>query len=219
MGFHLKSTTVPFNGNCRKASSDLAGQRMYRYRTGYPNDDQANFHPDVNSIYRIVGDVRDKDGNVIFLNSPFREVAGIEHLIDGFGAKAAFHVFGSTISVPSANGRIARTYDSRQEGSYALSTILTSPDFFHLFPHVWLAGSPSVLDQPGRIVLAGSVARKYFGTDGVGQMLGRRVIYDDSLTLTVAGIVREPRFPPGHQLFFSGRTSNTNPTTANTPPA
>jgi putative ABC transport system permease protein len=150
-----------------------------------------NFHPDANSIYRIVGDVQDKDGNVIFLNSPFREVAGIEHLIAGFKAKTAFHVFGSTISVPSANGQVTKTYDNRQQASFALSTILTGPDFFSLFPHVWLAGSPSVLDTQGRIVLAGSVARKYFGTDKVDEMLGRKVIYEDSLTLTVAGIVQD----------------------------
>src|SRR5882757_4011424 len=150
-----------------------------------------NFHPDLNRIYRIVGDVRDKDGNVIFLNSPFKEVAGIEYLIAGFEAKTAFHVFGSSISVPSANGQVIKTYDNRQEGSYALSTILTGPDFFSLFPHSWLAGSPSVLDKPGRIVLAESVARKYFGTDRVEQMLDRRVIYDDSLTLKVAGIIRD----------------------------
>ena len=157
-----------------------------RYELGFDN-----FHPDANRIYRIVGDVRDKDGNVIFLNSPFREVAGIEHLIGGFEAKTAFHVFGSTISVPSADGRVVNNYDNRQEGSYALATIVTGPDFFGLFPHVWLAGSPSVLNQSGRIVLAESVARKYFGTDKVEQMLDRRVIYDDSLTLTVAGIVRD----------------------------
>jgi putative ABC transport system permease protein len=46
-----------------------------------------------------------------------------------------------------------------------------------------------VLDTPGRIVLAESVARNYFGTDRVEQMLDRTVIYDDSLTLKVAGIV------------------------------
>lgn len=150
-----------------------------------------NFHPDADRIYRIVGDVRDKDGNVIFLNSPFKEVAGIEHLISGFEAQTAFHLFGSTISVPLADGHGIKTYDGRQEGGYALSTILTSPDFFTLFPHRWLAGNPSVLNQPGRIVLTESVARKYFGKDPVNQMLGRKVIYEDSLQLTVAGIVRD----------------------------
>ena len=150
-----------------------------------------NFHPDVNRIYRIVGDVRDKDGNVIFLNSPFREEAGIEHLIAGFETKTVFHVFGSTIAVPSENGRAMQAYNNRQEGGYALSTILTGPDFFRLFPHQWLAGTPSVLDRPGRIVLAESVARKYFGADEIDRILGRKVIYDDSLMLTVAGIVRD----------------------------
>src|SRR5690242_17358007 len=72
-----------------------------------------NFHPDADRIYRIVGDVRDKDGNVIFLNSPFKEVAGIEHLISGFEAQTAFHLFGSTISVPLADGHGIKTYDGR----------------------------------------------------------------------------------------------------------
>ena len=168
-----------------------------------------NFHPDANRIYRIVGDVRDKDGNVIFLNSPFKEVAGIEHVIDGLEAKTAFHFFGSTISVPLANSQAMKTYDNRQEGSYALSTILTGPDFFRLFPHVWLAGDPSVLDQPGRIVLAESVARKYFGAVNVEQMPGRRVIYDDSLMLTVAGIVRDWNHPSdiNYTSFISIRTA------------
>jgi len=154
-----------------------------------------NFHPGGDRIYRIVGDVQDKDGNVVFLNSPFEAVAGIEHLIAGFEAQTAFHLFGQTVSVLSSNGQVLKTYDNRQEGSYALSTILTGPDFFGLFPHQWLAGSPSVLNSPRRLVLAESVARKYFGTDKPDEVLGRTVIYDDSLTLTVAGIVRDWSLP------------------------
>ncbi|HXB34250.1 MAG TPA: ABC transporter permease, partial [Puia sp.] len=149
------------------------------------------FHPDAGRIYRVVGEVRDKDGNTVFLNSPFQEVAGIEHLIPGFEAKAAFHLFGSAISVPSSDGRTETTYDARQEDDFALSTILTGPEFFRLFPHVWLAGSPAVLGQAGRIVLAESVAKKYWGPGAAGAYLNRTVIYDDSLQLTVAGIVQD----------------------------
>ncbi|MBS1602207.1 MAG: ABC transporter permease, partial [Bacteroidetes bacterium] len=168
-----------------------------------------NFHPGADRIYRIVGDVRDKDGNLIFLNSPFRQVAGIEHMIAGFGSGAIFHVYGSTISVPSYDGRVTRVFDNRQEGSNALSTILTGPDFFQLFPHHWLAGTPSVLTRPGCLVLAASVARKYFGTDNVDEVLGRKVIYDDSLTLTVAGIVRDWDRPSdlNYTSFISIRTA------------
>src|SRR5579872_454115 len=150
-----------------------------------------NFHPDSDRIYRIVGEAQSNNGNMVFLNSPFQSVAGIEHLIPGFEAKVCFHLFGSAITIPSANGYTVTTYSGRQEGSNALSTILTGPEFFRLFPHEWLAGSPTVLSQPGRIVLAESVAKKYFGTDALGLMLNRKVIYDDSLSLTVAGIVRD----------------------------
>ena len=149
------------------------------------------FHPDAGRIYRVVGEVRDKDGNTVFLNSPFQGVAGIEHLIPGFEAEAGFHLFGSAISVPSSDGGPGTTYDPRQEDGFALSTILTGPEFFRLFPHVWLAGSPAVLGQPGRIVLAESVAKRYFGPGAAGAYLNRTVIYDDSLSLTVAGIVRD----------------------------
>jgi len=168
-----------------------------------------SFHPNAGSIYRIVGDVQDKDGNLVFLNSPFREVSGIEHAIDGFQAKTAFHVFGSSISVPSENGGAAKTYDNRQEGNYALSTILAAPDFFGLFPHEWVVGSPSVLDEPRSIVLTESVARKYFGTDKADRVLGRKVIYDDSLVLTVAGIVRDWNRPSdlNYTSFISMRTA------------
>src|SRR5580658_736318 len=149
------------------------------------------FHPDAGRIYRVVGEVRDENGNTVFLNSPFQEVSGIEHLIPGFEAKAAFHLYGSAISVPASDGGVGTTYDPRQEDGFALSTILTGPEFFRLFPHVWLAGSPAVLGQPGRIVLAESVARGYFGPGAVNTWLNRTVIYDDSLRLTVAGIVRD----------------------------
>jgi len=149
------------------------------------------FHPDAGRIYRVVGEVRDKDGNTVFLNSPFQGVAGIEHLIPGFEAEAGFHLFGSAISVPSSDGGTGTTYDPRQEDGFALSTILTGPEFFRLFPHVWLAGSPAVLGQPGRILLLESVARRYFGPAAGGAYLNRTVIYDDSLSLTVAGIVRD----------------------------
>src|SRR5882672_2379913 len=51
------------------------------------------FHPDADRIYRIVGDVRMKDGTTLFLNSPFPQVAGVEHAIPGFERQVGFHTF------------------------------------------------------------------------------------------------------------------------------
>ena len=149
------------------------------------------FHPDADRIYRIVGDVRMKDGNTTFLNSPFPEVAGIEHAIPGFQRQVGFHTFGFTVTIPAYEGRPETDFAARQDDSYAGSVILTGPAFFDLFPHQWLAGSPRVLNAPNQVVLAESAARKYFGEGPPDQFIGRTIVYEDSLPVTVAGIIKD----------------------------
>ena len=58
------------------------------------------FHPNGDRIYRIVGDMRFPDGTPMFLNSPFPELAGLEHGIPGFEAQVGFHTWGQHIAVP-----------------------------------------------------------------------------------------------------------------------
>lgn len=149
------------------------------------------FHPDADRIYRIVGDAKDHDGGTQFLNSPIGEMAGIEHDMPGFEAQAIFYPFGERITVPAGKGKQAVDFDGRLEGSYSARTILTGPSFFSIFPHVWLVGSPAVLDAPNRVVLTEFSARRYFGTGPLEKMIGQTVIYADSLPVMVAGIVRD----------------------------
>jgi putative ABC transport system permease protein len=149
------------------------------------------FHPDAGRIYRIVGDAKDRDGGTLFLNSPIDEMAGVEHDVPGFEAQTIFHTFGERITIPATGGKQAADFDGRLEDSYSARTILTAPSFFSIFPHEWLAGSPAVLDAPDRVVLAESSARRYFGKGPLAQMIGRTVIYADSLPVTVAGIVKD----------------------------
>jgi putative ABC transport system permease protein len=149
------------------------------------------FHPDAGRIYRIVGDARDHDGGTRFLNSPIDDMAGVEHDVPGFEAQAIFYTFGERITVPAASGKQAEDFDGRLENSYSARTILTVPSFFSIFPHEWLVGSPAVLDAPDRVVLAESSARRYFGKGPLAKMIGRTVIYADSLPVTVGGIVKD----------------------------
>ncbi|GGB24473.1 ABC transporter permease [Puia dinghuensis] len=149
------------------------------------------FHPGADRIYRIVGDFRGMRGGTKFLNSPIPEVAGIEHDIPGFEAQVGFHTFAFSITVPARGGKAEEQFSGNQDGSYALSTILTGPAFFDLFPHKWLIGNPAVLNDPDKVVLAESAARRYFGPGPLDAMLGRTLIYEDSLPVTVAGIVKD----------------------------
>jgi putative ABC transport system permease protein len=149
------------------------------------------FHPDAERIYRIVGNVRFKDQPPIFLNSPFPQAGGIEHEIPGFEQQVGFHTFASTVTIPAQKDRPAADFSASQDGLYASSVILTGPSFFDLFPHQWVAGNPAVLNTPGRVVLAESAAKKYFGLSAPEEWIGKTVIYDDSLPVTVAGIVKD----------------------------
>ena len=46
------------------------------------------------------------------------------------------------------------------------------PVYFKLFDYTWLHGGPADLNQPGTVVLASKVAKKYFGTENaVGKTL------------------------------------------------
>ncbi|HEY4286538.1 MAG TPA: ABC transporter permease [Puia sp.] len=159
-----------------------------RYDLGFDR-----FHPDADRIYRIVGDVRFKNGFTPFLNSPFPQVSGIEHAIPGFEKQVGFHTFGRIVTIPAEKDKPARDFSSTQDipGAWATSVILTGPSFFDIFPHQWLVGNPAVLNTPGKVVLSESAARKYFGPEAPDRYIGKTVIYEDSVLVTVAGIVRD----------------------------
>ena len=146
------------------------------------------FHPDKQRIYRIVGDIQDKDGNTFFLNCP-PEQAALEHAIPGFENQMIFHTFGRSVTIPAGNGKQEQDFSASQDGAWATSIILAGPDFFSIFPHRWLIGSPAVLNAPNQVVLSERIAHRYFGNAPLDRMIGRTVIYNDSLPVTVAGIV------------------------------
>jgi len=65
--------------------------------------------------------------------------------------------------------------------------------FFSIFPYKWLAGSPkTALAEPHRLVLASKQAKKYFPGLPYNQMLGRVVVYEDTIKTVVTGIIMEP---------------------------
>lgn len=186
---HKLYTTINILGLSPGICACIVIYTIARYDLGFDK-----FHPDGDRIYRIIGDVQLVDGSTLFLNSPFEGVAGIEHAIPGFQQQVGFHTLSFGITVPADHGKPATDFDSRQEGSYASSVILTGPSFFDLFPHTWLAGNASVLQEPHRVVLSAEAARKYFGVLTPERYIGKTLVYGDSgdsLSVTVAGIVKD----------------------------
>lgn len=76
--------------------------------------------------------------------------------------------------------------------SYSRSNIiLADPTYFKVVnQYKWLAGSPqTALLNPGQVVLERKQAEKYFGRIAPLDMVGRKIIYQDSLDVMVSGIV------------------------------
>ena len=61
-----------------------------------------------------------------------------------------------------------------------------------LMGSTWLAGSPkTALSEPYQTVLTESSARKYFPGLGYNQLLGQHLIFADSITTTITGIIKD----------------------------
>ena len=148
------------------------------------------FHPDKDRIYRVVGELKRSSGEKMFLNSPVPEAADIRTSIPGWEAAAGYHLYGANTTIPQGDGA-AKKFDGRIKGSRTGSSIFTSPEYFGVFHYQWLYGSATALEEPLKVVLSEKRARLYFGNGPLDKMIGKEVIYEDSLHVRVAGIVKD----------------------------
>jgi putative ABC transport system permease protein len=165
---------------------------------------------DGDRIYRIVGTRQQPSGETDFMNSPFDDVAGFETQIPGFESKAALFGYGGKITIPQT-GQPAKQFENHVAGSlYQRSAVFTWPAFFEVFKYRWLAGNARSLDVPNNVVLTESRARLYFGDLPVNSMIGKTVIYDDSLPVNVSGIVQD--YPGNTDVAYTDFLSVTTAT-------
>ncbi|HLZ89174.1 MAG TPA: ABC transporter permease, partial [Puia sp.] len=155
-----------------------------RYEFSFDRD-----HPDQGLIYRVVGEKQSPE-ETEFLNSPYDDLAAFETQIPGFSATAGVHGCRGRISVPQT-GRPPKSFDNSIPGSYMPTAMFTTPGYFDILRYVWLAGSAGSLSRPNNVVLTKSRARLYFGDLPAEEMLGKLIIYDDSLFVHVSGIVKD----------------------------
>jgi len=84
--------------------------------------------------------------------------------------------------------------ENLQEGR-ARKIIASDQSYFDVFPmYRWLAGDPSVLERPQSVVLTRSQMELYFGKVSPASVLGKSVVYRDSLETFVSGIVDDLPF-------------------------
>jgi putative ABC transport system permease protein len=91
------------------------------------------------------------------------------------------------VSIPSAHTSIVTPFGTPS------GIVYTTAEYFAMVPFEWVAGHAAVLQQPYTAVLTERRAQLYFPGVPTADILGREILYGDSIQVTVAGIVRDLR--------------------------
>jgi len=148
--------------------------------------------PDADQIFQLVNKSRSEDGE----EGGF---AGIEKpvvsllLNDVSGAELVvpmFYKYYNSVALPESGKQTPTLFDREIE------QVTTLPSYFELIAYQWLAGDKkTALDAPDRVVLTEKKAREYFPDLSPDQMLGKTLIYDDTLHKQVSGVVAALAYP------------------------
>ncbi len=146
------------------------------------------FHPGKERIYRLVGKSQFNDKEawhpVGFI--PNAVPTAMREEVSGLGTLAAFHNIYSDVLVPEGSDK-----PKRFEGDRSGKIIVTEPAYFDIFQYEWLAGNPgSALKDPFQVVLSDDRARIFFGALPPDSIPGKELVYQDSVRVTVTGIVK-----------------------------
>lgn len=144
------------------------------------------FHKDGDRIYRVVsgldfsGTHYDNSGIPAPLPAAARtEIPGLENTV------AFYTMYDPRVSINKGNNQKPDLFKARK------GVIFADQHYFNLINYQWLAGSPDVLKEPYKVVLSESRAKEYFPYADPTRAVGQLMTYDDSIEVTVAGIVKD----------------------------
>lgn len=139
-----------------------------------------NFHEDGNRIYRVVTDYRSPEGEfynsgiTLALEDAIKENTNIETL-------SSFYI-----------ERPAKVENKALDSEFKWPNfvIFTDANYFDIFKYTFLAGNNAdALSNPNQVILTEKRAAVYFPNTTPADVLGKTLVYNDSLTIEVAGVV------------------------------
>ncbi len=147
------------------------------------------FRKDGNRIYRVVTEMT-FPGDVKFPNSgvPMPMPKAVRSELTGIETATHFvTAYDSKVAIPFPGSQSPAEFKKQSNIVYA------DEFYFSIFEYDWVAGSKqSALKDPFQVVLTEERAKTYFGNLGADNIIGRQIIYNDSIKTTVSGIVKDP---------------------------
>ncbi len=157
------------------------------------------YEPDNGSIYRIVSEGE----NWKNAGAPVPLHEEVQSNVSGVKATSLILQYNDDnpkISILNSNHHPASVFKKQE------SIAFVDSNYFSLFPHQWLAGKKETsLINPYNLVLSESRARLYFPHVPAEQLVGKTIVFNDTLPMTLTGIVRDLKDNSdfSYQMFVS----------------
>ena len=157
------------------------------------------YEPGKDRIYRIVTEGENwKNAGV-----PVPLHAEIQSSVSGVEATSLILQYNDNnpkISIPNGNHHAVSVFRKQENIAFVDS------NYFSLFPYQWLAGNKATsLRNPYNVVLSESRARLYFPHVPTEQLVGKTIVFNDTLPMTLTGILKEAKANSdfSYQMFIS----------------
>jgi len=145
------------------------------------------FEKDNDRIYRVVTNMKFA-GNPFLMGGASSPLGiAVKTELTGLDAVAKFQMF-------SGKGDVAIQTTSKKTAVFKSQggIIFADGDYINILCYKWLAGSrQTALNEPYEVVLTEEQAKKYFPDQGFNSIIGKQVIYDDTIKTFVSGIVSD----------------------------
>ena len=148
------------------------------------------FEPDNERIYRVVMDLNFNGDRGHSAAVPAPLAGAMQAEVSGLQATVPVMQFqgDATVKVAVIRDRSGKPDVFKKQPD----VIFTTADYFDMLPHQWLAGSlRTALTEPFSVVITESRAHQYFPNTVISDIVGRQITYNDDLTATITGIVKD----------------------------
>ncbi|MCW3119745.1 MAG: transporter permease, partial [Chitinophagaceae bacterium] len=146
------------------------------------------FQKDGNRIYRVVSDATFPGGSEFKCSGvPMPMPVALRNDLPGIETASHFvTIYQAKATIPFTGSQSPAEFKKQKNIIYA------DEFYFSLFKYEWLAGSEqTALKDPFQVVITESKAKLYFGNIPASEVIGRQIIYNDSIKTMVSGIVKD----------------------------
>ena len=142
------------------------------------------FHEDGERIYRITTEFTSPDGNYYSRGASIPLGDALQEKIAGIEAIGTFFIAYMDKVENRENSKVFKNGED--------DMVFADASYFELFKYEWLAGNNSeLLSNPNEVVLTRNRATKYFPDTEPGQVVGKTLVYNDSIPVKVTGVVAD----------------------------